>query len=725
MKSKKIMATIISAAVILGIGGPTATHAASVNIAEMQDFMTSGEGKDIADSYKDFNGYSHTYNFDVYPANDEIIIKYSDGSIVTLDYSKKTVISASGDAKDFVMKAAEKAKSSSKSDSASSSSDTKFDGSFSESDYNYIKKVQGASMAECYKFAESSKGKKIISDHKGNSNWDWSLSTTYDHSIAVTYDDGSKTYFDYKNGKVIKDYSSQDMQDLKERRIKNEVTKYMGKSSGKKLVEKWATDHGIDKEFTWTSDYKLTNKQVLVDVKFTNSENTLTIDYRSNKIVKEGATEKVQLGAPPELPKGTTAKATDTKTQAVPVTNKNLGEVTTSDVNKGLADASSKVVDDQQTVLNKVLTTVGLTKNVAVEGESEVAKTAQAEKELAQELSDKVKTIMDNEGKAVVTNHKSKDGKGSKYKYAIDKVKNKIVVKYDDDSFSVIDIASKQEVKPDGPIVFDPNVGTTMVNGYAVPNYIINTEDTALNDKEKYMKVHGDPTPYLIKNNLIVNTDKTTTDTAKTAATGTATVNTATGTATANTDTAKTVAGQDATATATTQTVKGKKSPNGEVSTWLKGKYYDQDGYSVIGWKEIEGKNYYFDADGLLVRGLKEIDGKYYLLATDDGSLTYGWQNVNDKYYYFDSTGVMKNGWLEKGDGNWYYLDGLNGMRTGWFKANNKWYCANDKGMLKSGWIKDDGKYYYLGTDGALKTSPFQIDGKTYNPDSNGICAKE
>ena len=318
------------------------------------------------------------------------------------------------------------------------------------------------------------------------------------------------------------------------------------------------------------------------------------------------------------------------------------------------------------------------------------------------------------EGKTIAGSYKGKDNQTPKYKYAMDRANNRVIIKYSDNKLTVVDLATKHIVTPDGPIVFDPNIGDTIVNGYAVHNYLMNTEDTALNEREVYMKYHGDPSVYDAKKYPASKVAGNATTATAISTDKNASVN-ATVTATKETDLV---------APAVTS-IKGVKSTTGAISTWSKGKYYDEQGYSTIGWKEIEGKNYYFDADGLLVRGLREIDGKTYLLSVDDGAMSIGWQNVNDKYYYMESNGVMKNGWLEKGDGNWYYLDGLNGMQTGWFKVEGKWYSANNKGMLQKEWIKQDGKYYYLGADGALKTSAFEVGGKTYNPDSNGVCAKE
>lgn len=665
MKRKKVMSLVLCGLITLGVATPTLTHAASASVSDMQDYMDSDEGREIADKHKDSNGYTLGYKCKFDPTSSKITVNYDDGASRIIKYH-----------------------------GASKKSDGDSDKSVSKSDYNYIKKVQGKSMADAMKFAEGSKGKKLIDAHN-DSGWSWALSTSTDNEIAVTYGDGSKIYMNYKTGKIGKEYSSNDMQDLKERRIKNEVTKYMDKGSGKKLAEKWATDNSANKEFKWESDYKLNNKQVLINVTF-DDNNAIVIDYRSNKVISS-STKAANIGTPPELPKK------DVK----PVTDKNLGTVTSSDVAKGLADPSNKVVDADASIVAKAMTAVGLSKSTAVEGESETAKTKQAETDIAKDFGDQVKAFMKAEGKTIADSYKGKDNQTPKYKYAMDRAKNRVIIKYSDNKLTVVDLATKQVVSPDGPIVFDPNVGDTIVNGYAVHNYLMNTEDTALNEREIYMKYHGDPSVY----------DAQKYPASK--ATGNATANTG-----KNSSADTTVKTTDA-VMPTTTSVKGPKSSTGAVSTWSKGKYYDEQGYSTIGWKEIEGKNYYFDADGLLVRGLKEIEGKTYLLAVDDGAMAIGWQNVNDKYYYMESNGVMKNGWLEKGDGNWYYLDELNGMKTGWFKVEGKWYSANSKGMLQKEWIKQDGKYYYLGTDGALKTSTFEVGGKTYNPDSNGVCAKE
>lgn len=206
--------------------------------------------------------------------------------------------------------------------------------------------------------------------------------------------------------------------------------------------------------------------------------------------------------------------------------------------------------------------------------------------------------------------------------------------------------------------------------------------------------------------------------------------------------------------------------------TWY---YYDQNGETATGWKQIKNVWYYFDTDGSMIAdSVYEIDGKAYkfdksgamltgwisykdtpisetewMYANQYGVLVKGWAKLNNKWYYFyaDSyvmvrglleldedtylfnyDGSLASGWVREKyyyngalkDGDWYYADKNGVAQTGWKAIGGKWYYFDkDYYYMYNGPTADiDGKIYYLTYDGALAYGwnhhSYRYEGKTY-----------
>ena len=128
-----------------------------------------------------------------------------------------------------------------------------------------------------------------------------------------------------------------------------------------------------------------------------------------------------------------------------------------------------------------------------------------------------------------------------------------------------------------------------------------------------------------------------------------------------------------------------------EKSNWY---YFDDNGYMLTGFQNIEGKTYYFASDGIMQTGWQKIENDTYFFC-GDGNMYTGWLKQNNHYYYFIKNGAMLKG-LNTVDGVSYYFDESGIMRTGWIKISNQYYYFNGSGaMVKNQWV---GNYYLLST---------------------------
>lgn len=698
MVKKKLMAMGLLVATIVGVGSPSITHAASESTAKKQEFMESGVGKNIATKHRDSKGYTIGYTYKIKATSDIIEVHYTDGVVAYIDYSEGKLEAVTNNNepvdesewKNAEVKSPYNFQSGAKgTGSIEDDEDTKEtksnkkdkDKDDKDGEEEEIEKSSGNSSEEkkqklAESFVKSKKWKKMINEiHDGS--WDW---TRYegDDYLYVRWDDDFEATIDYNTGEVLNTESAEERADKKAKKNLKKIKAYMESGKGKTLTESRADGKGKGAKFTWKSDGKYnSDKQIIVHVTFDDGY-TMDIDYKHDKVLNEKESSNSEnSNDSTEVNLGTDNDPSNAKVEE----KKNESTQT---------DSSKETVEEEKkgsSIIDKALDKLGLTSTGTQEGGQEKVERLEDEAEELKQFQEDAKKFMQGEGKTLAEKYKDKDGKTPEYVYAIDKLRNQIVIKYADDHLVTIDFKTKQIVNnnKNGAIVFNPNIGTTMVNGYAVPNYIMNTDNSALNEKEIFMKTHGDPAEYEKEKYPVTEETLTTKVT-------------------------------------TTGKIRN-KHPEGKTSTWYQGKYYDSEGYNVIGWKELDGVYYHFDTNGDLDRGPKEIDGKKYLLSSIDGAMCTGWQVINDKYYYFNSDGSMKTGWVKQGS-MWYYLSDDGTVTTGWFKVDGKTYHSNDKGVLQTGWFKENGNYYFLGTDGALKTEQFEHNGKTYKPDSNGICFK-
>ena len=186
--------------------------------------------------------------------------------------------------------------------------------------------------------------------------------------------------------------------------------------------------------------------------------------------------------------------------------------------------------------------------------------------------------------------------------------------------------------------------------------------------------------------------------------------------------------------------------------------YFDEDGKSVSGWMEIDGKTYYFvTMSNLPSKMLQDTivsfqDGEYTSQRTDDpryftsdGSMAVNGLYTYGQYtYYFDGEGKAVTGWQKVGD-NWYFFNNLyhlytscffsdddhsyycdeNGiMIKGFFTVGRYTYYADGSGyILKKRWLQmPNGDWCYFDFNGRRVTGFYTINSKLYHFDGNGVC---
>ena len=177
--------------------------------------------------------------------------------------------------------------------------------------------------------------------------------------------------------------------------------------------------------------------------------------------------------------------------------------------------------------------------------------------------------------------------------------------------------------------------------------------------------------------------------------------------------------------------------------------WYSDDGTMLYGWQNIDGKVHYFDKiTGKMTTGQKNIDGHWYLFDSkgvmqqgfqnigyqnktvyynEDGWMLYGWQNIDGKVYYFDKvTGKMTVGQKNIG-GHWYLFDSKGAMQRGFQNIGyqNKTVYYNKDGWMLYGWQNIDGKVYYFDkVTGKMATGQKNIGGHWYLFNSKGVMQR-
>ena len=116
--------------------------------------------------------------------------------------------------------------------------------------------------------------------------------------------------------------------------------------------------------------------------------------------------------------------------------------------------------------------------------------------------------------------------------------------------------------------------------------------------------------------------------------------------------------------------------------------------------------------------GFQQVDGKQYYFSAS-GAMQTGWKWFDNHYRYFEANGAMKTGWI-KDKGIWYYLNPEDGiMLVGLHKVNGDHYYFDESGAMQTGWKRIDGNWYYFQTDGSLLKNATTPDG--YKVNEEGI----
>ena len=134
----------------------------------------------------------------------------------------------------------------------------------------------------------------------------------------------------------------------------------------------------------------------------------------------------------------------------------------------------------------------------------------------------------------------------------------------------------------------------------------------------------------------------------------------------------------------------------GEWKSWEGRWWYEYPDGSCIkdAWLFIGEKYYYFDDEGWMVTGWLQLDSVWYYLA-DNGCRASGLFKVGETWYYSDLDGVMQTGWIHLNDG-WHYFYEGGSMAVGWLQIGETKYYTDANGVMQTGWQNIDGNYYYF-----------------------------
>ena len=147
-------------------------------------------------------------------------------------------------------------------------------------------------------------------------------------------------------------------------------------------------------------------------------------------------------------------------------------------------------------------------------------------------------------------------------------------------------------------------------------------------------------------------------------------------------------------------------------------KYVNDDGTTLSGWQEIEGKKYYFKEDGYVSTGMTVIGENTYFFDAN-GVMQTGWQTVGGKKFYFGADGVKETGWISVGSVK-YYVDGVEGMFIGQKTIGGKCYYFNEEGIMQTKFVDINGVKYYFGKKGFAQEGFFKYKKKNYFSDKTG-----
>ena len=134
--------------------------------------------------------------------------------------------------------------------------------------------------------------------------------------------------------------------------------------------------------------------------------------------------------------------------------------------------------------------------------------------------------------------------------------------------------------------------------------------------------------------------------------------------------------------------------------------YFDEEGWMVTGWRQINGVWYYMRSWGAIFRNefFKDETGNLFY-ANADGSMFTGWMEKNGKKYYFRDWGAA------------FQNEKFEDPNTG-----EIYYGTSDGSIIMNSWVQIDGKYYYFGETGAAYRDKLFTEGQDkYYCDKDGV----
>ncbi len=159
---------------------------------------------------------------------------------------------------------------------------------------------------------------------------------------------------------------------------------------------------------------------------------------------------------------------------------------------------------------------------------------------------------------------------------------------------------------------------------------------------------------------------------------------------------------------------------------FMNGKFRYLNSFGTIGnvqtdWYTQHDNKFYLDSAGYTITGFKEINGKTYLFNPANGIMAKGWFLLDGTWYHFNDSGHMNVGWLLL-DTTWYYLGDDGKMRTGWQYIDNEWYYMDQSGAMNVGWHFIDTAWYYFNPANGImfRNGEYLIDGVWYTFRSDG-----
>lgn len=149
---------------------------------------------------------------------------------------------------------------------------------------------------------------------------------------------------------------------------------------------------------------------------------------------------------------------------------------------------------------------------------------------------------------------------------------------------------------------------------------------------------------------------------------------------------------------------------------------HEDQGYSIPGWRQLEGRWYYFQTNGRAKRAEGAVieDKKYYF--DEDGAMIQGWLAVKEEPEAGDKEGISRFVYLgdkEEGmlKGQWLTTDedpltGREGQENRYYLDNRgtPYYLSAAAENLGQAVVKIDGKHYFFDAQGRNRSGIIRLD---------------